>query len=116
MEIQNDRGHLWTNRQGVVAMVKQLAVAILLVGALNLPAQAFEKLDGPRFFNGTAHNVRMRATFTSGDDFPVKLVPGALGIYPDPLQVAVIDVDEGNGREIHLSGATLPKIPAGRYG
>ena len=94
-------------------MVKQLTLAIAMIGALNIPAQAFERLDGPRFFNATAHNVQLRATFADGDVFPVLLVPGALGIYWDLEQVAAIDVNEGNGREIHLSGAALPKMPDG---
>lgn len=93
-------------------MVKRLTIATILIGVVVPPALAFEKLDGPRFFNATAHSVQMRATFASGDYFPVTLVPGALGGYWDATQVATIDVDEGNGHEIHLSGATLPRVPA----
>ena len=94
-------------------MVKRLMLAIVLTFALGNPGQAFQKLDGPRFYNATAHNVQMRATFTNGDFFSVMLVPGAFGIYWDLQQVAAIDVNEGAGREIQLSGGTLPKVPDG---
>jgi hypothetical protein len=94
-------------------MVKRLILVIAFTGALNIRGQAFERLDGPAFFNTTAHNVQMRATFTNGDDFPVVLVPGAFGTYWDLQQVAAIDVNEGNGHEIHLSGTALPKVPDG---
>jgi hypothetical protein len=35
MEIQNDRGHLWANRQGMVAMVNRRCVFILISLALT---------------------------------------------------------------------------------
>jgi hypothetical protein len=94
-------------------MVRQIAVVAIVIGALSFPAWSFEKVDGPRFFNATAHDIQLRATFTSGDDFPVTLIPGALGTYWDARQVVAIDVDEGGGNKIHLSGTTLPTVPAG---
>lgn len=97
----------------MVAVVKKLTLTIAIIGTLNVPAQAFERLDGPRFFNATTHNVEMRATFADGDVFPVMLVAGASAAYWDLQQVAIVDVSEGNGRKIHLSGASLPKVPDG---
>lgn len=93
-------------------MVRKSAVVAIVIGTLSFPAWSFEKVDGPRFFNATAHDIQLRATFTSGDDFSVTLIPGALGTYWDARQVVAIDVDEGGGNKIHLSGPTLPTMPA----
>ncbi len=93
--------------------VRRWTIAAAMIGPLSFPAWSFEKVDGPRFFNATAHDIQLRATFANGDVFPVTLVPGALGGYWDAQQVIAVGVDEGNGHEINLSGPTLPKVAAG---
>ena len=91
------------SRVGVIAIFATLFSEIALSG--------FVRIDGPRFFNATKHEIGLQVTFTGGGEAPVSMPAGSHFTFPDELQVVSVQIKEKGVVRSRYAGATLPRVP-----